>query len=326
MSYSVSEETFDSLDKYWQDSNLKLNWSSIFVLPAWLSVWWQVFNDGAELYLRAVRQEKELIGLAPLQVKNGTACFVGNADVCDFLDFITVPGRETNFFDALLNHLKQNSVNRLDLESLRPESTVLTHLADFARGRGYPVSCQKENVSLEMNLPPAWEEFLAIISKKQRHELKRKLKRLEQAGKADYRCVEASHLLPHAIDTFLKLFSLSREEKASFMTERMASFFRLIAKAMAEKRLLRLGTLTLDSLPTAMIMGFDYNDSVYLYNCSYDPGYKSLSVGLLSKVLCLKESITMGKKKWDFLKGDEAYKYHFGGQEIPIYRCRITIN
>ncbi len=50
-----------------------------------------------------------------------------------------------------------------------------------------------------------------------------------------------------------------------------------------------------------------------------------MSVGVLSKVLCIKDSIERGKKKFDFLKGDERYKYHLGGQEVRLYRCRIVI-
>jgi len=75
----------------------------------------------------------------------------------------------------------------------------------------------------------------------------------------------------------------------------------------------------------AMIVGFDYNDAMYLYNSAYDPQYNSLSVGLLCKVLCIKESIQEGKKRFDFLKGDETYKYQLGGRKVPLYRCQITI-
>jgi CelD/BcsL family acetyltransferase involved in cellulose biosynthesis len=65
---------------------------------------------------------------------------------------------------------------------------------------------------------------------------------------------------------------------------------------------------------------------MYLYNSAYDPNYSYLSAGLLSKVLCIRESIRRGMKKWDFLKGAEPYKYHIGGREIPIHSCQIVIS
>ncbi len=94
---------------------------------------------------------------------------------------------------------------------------------------------------------------------------------------------------------------------------------------MAEIGLLRFGILQLDKVPMAMTIGFDYNGSRYLYNSAYDPQFNYLSVGLLCKVLCIKESIEKGRKKWDFLKGKEPYKYQLGGQEVLLYRCQITI-
>jgi len=63
---------------------------------------------------------------------------------------------------------------------------------------------------------------------------------------------------------------------------------------------------------------------VYLYNSAYDPEYSYLSVGILSKALYIKDSIQRGKKRFDFLKGSEHYKYHLGGREVPLYNCQIT--
>jgi CelD/BcsL family acetyltransferase involved in cellulose biosynthesis len=127
------------------------------------------------------------------------------------------------------------------------------------------------------------------------------------------------------MDTFLKMFTESRSDKATFLTGQKESFFRALAATLTEAGLLKLGVLELDDLPTATILYFDYDGGTYLYNSGYDPEYDFLSAGLLSKVLCIRESILAGKKKFDFLKGDETYKYHLGGKEVPLSSCRITI-
>jgi len=303
-----------------------LKWGSVFVLPPWLEVWWREFRPGTELCLLSVREQSDVIGIAPLHVKGETASFVGSPDVCDYLDFVIALGRENDFFNVLLDDLAKRGIKYLDLHSLRPDSTVLAHLVGIARERGGEVSCHEEDVTVELDLPPVWDDYLAGLDKKQRHELRRKLRRLWEAGNVEYRCVRVD--LPEVgdlTDIFLQLFALSREEKASFMTARMESFFRSLARAMAEIKLLRFGILQVEAQPAAMIMGFDYNESMYLYNSAYDPRYNSLSAGLLSKVLCIKESIKRGMKKWDFLKGAEKYKYQLGGSEIKLYNCQITI-
>jgi len=326
MIYTITQESFDSLASCWANPSHSLRWNSPFVLPAWLKVWWQELGAGAELYLGAVRQGERVIGVAPLLVREGKTSFIGSADVCDYLDFVVAPGKEEDFFGVLLDDLKEKGINHLDLRPLRPDSTVLTHLISIAQNRGYEVLCQPEDVSVELDLPATWDEYLAALTTKQRHEVRRKLRRLSEAGKVEHRCAEVSlGEVGDYTDTFLKLFSLSRDEKANFMTPEMESFFRSLAEAMAEIGLLRFGIIELDTLPVAMTVGFDYNDSHYLYNSAYDPQYNSLSVGLLCKVLCIKESIEKGKKKWDFLKGDESYKYQLGGREVPLYNCQITI-
>ena len=111
MEFTVTEETLDSLDGYWNNANYNLNWNVPFVLPAWLRVWWQQLGNGAELYLRAVNQGNTTIGLAPLLVQQGTASFIGNSDVCDYLDFIIAPNREEDFFTTLLDYLPRHGIS-----------------------------------------------------------------------------------------------------------------------------------------------------------------------------------------------------------------------
>jgi len=325
MEYTVTEESLASLNSYWTTSKHNLRWDSLFVLPGWLKAWRQVFGSGAQMYLPAVRQGEKIIGIAPLLIREQTASIIGSADVCDYLDFIIAPGMERDFFNVLLDDLRQKGIGQLDLKPLRPDSTAYTHLIAIAQAQKCEVLCHEEGVSIELDLPPTWDEYLAKLDKKQRHEVKRKLRRLWEAGDVDYHCVEVRQKVNDFMDDFLKLFSLSHKEKANFMTARMESFFRAVAEATAEIGLLSFGILELDTRPTAMIMGFDYNGSMYLYNSAYDPNYSHLSVGLLSKVLSIKESIQQGREKYDFLKGDEPYKYQIGGRETPLYNCQITI-
>lgn len=325
MSYTVSRDTLADLNAYRLDSGNNLSWASVFVLPTWMQVWWQVFGAGAEAFIRTVRQGEKIIGIAPLMLKEKTAFFIGNTDVCDYLDFVVAPGLETDFFNALLDDLKKNGVSHLDLKHVRPDSTVLTSLADIAAGRGYKVVRTQEEVSLEMDLPSSWDEYLSSLSAKQRHEVRRKLRRLAEAGDMAYRSIDSGAAIPATMDTFFKMFVESRQDKADFLTEQRESFFRLLAQTMAGVSLLKLGVLELDTKPVAEIICFDYNNCIYLYNSGYDPEYTSLSAGLLSKVLAIKDSIGKGKNRFDFLKGAEPYKYHLGGREVPLYRCQITI-
>jgi CelD/BcsL family acetyltransferase involved in cellulose biosynthesis len=325
MVYSIFEDSLVNLASYRNDSRQKLNWSSPFVLPEWMQAWLRVFGTGIETRIRVVKEGENVLGIAPLMLLDSTALFIGNTDVCDYLDFIITTGREKEFFEIILNDLRKDDIKRLDLQHVRPDSTVLTSLAPLAQKQGLGVETVKDNVSFEMDLPASFEEYLESLSTKQRHEVRRKLRRLNEEGNIDFRIVSDGVAVRTTMEIFFKMFVESRRDKADFMTEKMASYFRLLADTMAGAGLLKLGVLELDGRPLAAIMCFDYRDCIYLYNSGYDPDYVSLSAGLLSKVLAIRDSIEKGKKKFDFLKGAEIYKSFLGGREVPLFRCQITI-
>lgn len=323
-SYTVTTETLESLASTWPEWRESLK-CELFVLPWWLKVWCQNFGMAEKPLLLAVRDAGGIVGIAPLLRRGDAVGFAGNKDVCDYLDFITLPGREPDFFDTLLKHLAQEGVTRLDLGPLRPDSTAMTTLLDILRSRGHQVACKQEDVSLETDLPATWNEYLEALTGQQRHELKRKMRKLQGSGDVSYRLLENDEASGSAFDTFLKLFRESRADKAAFLTDRMESFFRALAHAAAGAGMLRLGVLELDKLTVAAVMCFDYNNELYLYNSGFDIRYSAFSVGLLSKAYCIRTCIEQKKRKFNFLKGDEEYKYQIGGKEVPISSCVIQL-
>jgi len=302
-----------------------LRWSSVFVLPGWLRVWWSEFGDASNLYLCSVWEEEKLIGIAPLLRNGKTASFIGSADVCDYQDFIITPGKENDFFRVMLNHFIQDDISCLDLRPVRPESTVLSVLARLAQDQGLGVTSEPDGITLELDLPSTWDEYLMLLKGKQRHEVKRKLRRLHEAAEVNYRVVSELGAIKQEMDVFLELFRESREDKTSFMTAQMESFFRAVSLSLAEIKILRLCFLELDGLPAAAVFCFEYNGTLYLYNSGYDLKFRALSAGVLCKVLSIKDSIQKGMKKYDFLKGAEAYKHRLGGKEVPLSRCQIQL-
>jgi CelD/BcsL family acetyltransferase involved in cellulose biosynthesis len=325
MTYDIAPFSFDDFVALRQDPNNNLSWSHVFTLPIWLKTWWSEFGAGLEEHIQAVKENENVIGIAPLMVKDGSACFIGSADVCDYMDFIVSPGQEEPFFTVLLDSLRRDRIQEIFLESLRADSAALTHFVELAKNQGYNAVYSLDEVSLDLDLPSSWEGFLEILTPKQRREVNRKQRRLHEAGDIQYETIDDKENIRNAMSIFLRLLRESRKDKADFMTTRMESFFRSIADRMAEAGLLRLGILRINGQPVASTMSFDYNNNIYLYNSGYDPLYSYLSVGLLSKVMSVKDSIERGRNTYDFLKGAEEYKYRLGGREIPIYSCRIGL-
>jgi CelD/BcsL family acetyltransferase involved in cellulose biosynthesis len=323
--YSVTTETFDSLTAHWQDPQQDLAWNCLFVVPGWLKVWWDTFAADQVASLCAVRNKGALIGIAPLMIEGKTARLMGDPAVCDFVDVITVPGSGRAFFQNLIPYIQNQGITRLDFGAVHTDSVVFTDLVAVAKDMGYETICDPEDVTMELELPSTWDEYLKQLTGKERHEIRRKLRRLNEAARVNLRLVEDPDGVAKEIDTFFTLFKLNRWDKLAFMSDRRAAFFRSLAMEMAAARILRLYFLDLDDVPAAAAMCFDYRSTVYLYNNGYDKRYKSLSVGLLSTIFCIKESIQKGKARYDFLKGPEPYKRRLGGKPVQLYRCQVKL-
>jgi CelD/BcsL family acetyltransferase involved in cellulose biosynthesis len=175
----------------------------------------------------------------------------------------------------------------------------------------------------ELALPASWDGYLTLLSGKQRHEVRRKLRRLEESGAHAFRMLDEPERVSHGIDDFLVLFRQNREDKARFMDERMEVFFRSLADSVPE---MRIGFLDVDGMPAAAVLCCDYRFTRYLYNSGYDAALGHLSVGILCKLLSIREGMARELKAYDFLKGDETYKRQLGGKPVPIYRCRIDLS
>jgi CelD/BcsL family acetyltransferase involved in cellulose biosynthesis len=323
--YTVTTETFDSIAGDWLDPQHNLEWDCLFVVPGWLKVWWDKFAGDQLAHLCAVRHQDELIGIAPLMVQGKTARLMGDPDVCDFVDVITAPGRGRAFFQNLIPYIQKQGVTHLDMGAVRADSIVRRDLVAVAEDLSYEIVCDPEDVTMVLDLPASWDDFLNQLTGKERHEIRRKLRRLNEAAQVNFRVVENPDGATKEIDTFLALFKLNRSDKSVFMSDQRAAFFRALASEMAAAGILRLFFLDLDDVPAAAAMCFDYRSTRYLYNNGYDIRHKSLSVGLLCTVFTIKESIQKGKARYDFLKGPEPYKRRLGGKPVQLYRCRIHL-
>jgi CelD/BcsL family acetyltransferase involved in cellulose biosynthesis len=172
-------------------------------------------------------------------------------------------------------------------------------------------------------LPATWDAYVDGLGKKERHELRRKLRRLEAAGEVHQKTYSDPQELPGCMGDFFRLMRMSREDKERFLTPEREGFFLDLATGLAARGQFRLSFLELNGIRVAGCITFDYGGAHLLYNSGYDPAYASLSVGLLNKALCIKDAIEAGKHTFDFLKGPERYKYDLGGKERSVYRLTV---
>ncbi|MFQ5878663.1 MAG: GNAT family N-acetyltransferase [Dehalococcoidia bacterium] len=324
MSYAVALESLDQVEAEWRALLRHSAVHTVFLNPTWLRVWWDEFHDGRDLLLTTVRSAGRLAAVAPLLQEGRRLLLAGDTEICDYMDITVSAGEEEAAVTALLRALVAQEWDEWALWGVPAYSPTLTTLPVVAEAMGLEVTVAVEDICPRVELPTAWDDYLAGLGKKDRHELRRKLRRLAGAEASvrllDYRTpaeVEAQ------LDDFLRLHGASHHAKAEFMTERMARFFHRMAVALAEQGLVRLLRLDVGGANAAALLCFDCGDELLLYNSGYDPALSSLSVGILSKALSLQRAIEEGKRWFDFLRGSEPYKYDLGAKDLRVYRCLV---
>jgi CelD/BcsL family acetyltransferase involved in cellulose biosynthesis len=298
----------------------------VFDLPVWQRTWWEFFGDDSQLKLVTVGYGDGDTGMiAPLVARDGTVSFLGGTDLVDYHDFICTDGPSESCLEALLRSLvNTEDAHTVLLESLREGTPTIERFRDVAEAAGWAVDVRQEDVAPRLELPASWEEYVSSLRKKDRHELRRKLRRLEAAGDVRHVELRAREDIESGMTGFFALHRMSTPEKDEFMTPERELFFREVSARLADAGVTRLTFLEIDGERVATSLSYVVGGVRYLYNSGYNPERRDLAVGLLNHALSIKASIEQGVKVFDFMRGNESYKYHLGGVDRNVFRLSAT--
>ncbi len=189
-------------------------------------------------------------------------------------------------------------------EALNPIVTALETL-------GGTFTTVEHDVAAVLALPDSFDDWLMSIGKKERHEVRRKRRRFD----AEF---GETHIVTggaDAVDRFCEMHRQSSGEKGSFMTPEMERFFGDLAmKANAV-----IHNLSTNGRTLASAFGFETSDGYYFYNSAYEPDAAGASPGVVLFSSMIEAQIERGAKVFDFLKGDQRYKFRHGAQARTLY-------
>ena len=316
--------SFQEIETEWQSVLQDSPADTLFLTPQWQKVWWDTFGEGQTMCGFSYPVDDGVVAIASLAKSGNTISFMGSQDTFDYNDFLIGLGYEEGFYQTLLESMDHQDFQNLCLFSLRDTSPTLELFPDMARKMGYTVEIEEEDVTSGIALPGTWDEYLALLNKKDRHELRRKLRRMDSQSDWKWYSLSEPTQVAERLSEFISLMRQSRADKDEFMTPERERFFSNITQRMAELGQLHLYFLDMDGSTVATSLCFDYGGSRLLYNSGYDPEYGYFSVGLLLNAMCLKDAIEQGLDYFDFLRGPEPYKAHLGGQQRSLYQMVVT--
>lgn len=332
-------DTFDALAIYQDDWNHLLQKSAShvpFLTFDYLKTWWDTRGGGewpedSQLVLIAAFEEESLVGVAPLFYSDNilgqpALMFVGAIEVSDFLDFIVAAENLPAFLSGFIDFLIKEDLpdwELLDLYNLLEESPTLAILQGEGEKRGWAHQQIHLQPAPYIPLPGDFETYLAGIDKKQRHEIRRKLRNVEQ-GLAEGRLyfTEDPEKLESDVDAFLDMMAQDPNKK-SFLIEPMRRHLHNTAQIAFERGWLQMAFFTLDGKKAAANMSFNFNDRLWLYNSGWEWEFREYSPGWILIAYLIEWANENGIKEFDFMRGDEPYKYKFGAIDRHIYRVTL---
>jgi CelD/BcsL family acetyltransferase involved in cellulose biosynthesis len=325
----IGESAFAELAEEWDALASRGMTDTPFQTLAYQRAWWTHLHPEDSTLLTVVTRSGsgELLGLGCFYDQNGSLHFNGCVEETDYLDLITPAEHAEAVWMATLDCLEAIRTpmwQALDLCNVPAASPTRTHLPAVIRARNYSFEEEQDEVCPVIPLPASFDTYLEDLESKQRRELTRKLRRAEGAEMTTH-IVGPDDDVHAEVDSFLALLQKSTFEKNDWLNDGRRALFHDVAQAAQAAGTLQLMFTAVEGNRAAGLFNFDYKGRIWVYNSGLDPtAYAALSPGVVLTATAIERAIQLGRTKFDFLRGDEEYKYRFGAVDTHIYRQRIA--
>ena len=301
----------------------------VFATPEWNRLWWGRFGAGKDLFVLTMRRGSDPVAIVPLYRKpegdRNVLRFNGGIDLTDYCGPICSLDDRDEVAEALVEWLRTTDVewDEFDAHNMPVPLGFAEYLVERADAAGFEFGLDQEETTAVLPLPSTWDEYLEGLHSKERHELRRKRRRLGR----DHPDASFRTATPESLDDdlarFVEMHRQAEGHKGRFMGDAIAAFFSDIASAFSDLGWMRLDMLEVGDRPIAAMFGFAVDETFYLYNSAYNPDLSRLSPGYVLVSHLIESAIDEGLTQFDFLRGPERYKYQFGARPLPLNNVRI---
>ena len=336
MEYTLHNDFSELNAQEWNDLLKESVSDTPFLRHEYQRGWWEHRGGGewqnAQLILVSAREDGKLIGIAPLFIAEyegkPALLLIGSIEISDYLDLIVRMDDHARFITGLLDFLASSFADNwssLDWYNLPDSSPTLAALKAESESRGWTHLEEMYRPTPRIALNGSFDEYLSRVEKKQRHEIRRKMRRAIESERG-VRWFISDMADPEAeIDSFLKLMEQD-QGKASFLQEPMRTQMRDVIRTAHENGWLWLAFLEADGQRIAAALNFDYGNKLWGYNAGVNRDFMDLSPGWVLLGLILEWCCQNGRYEFDFMRGDEDYKYRFGAVNKYVMRAKLVRN
>ena len=322
------KEAFSALAETWDEVAMAGMSDTPFQMWAYQRAWWEHLQPaGATLHTVVAYEDKRPFAIGCFYLVDGVVHFNGCLEETDYLDLIAAPQNAEAGWTAVFEAFHSPDFpqwHTLDFCNVPSASPTRTILPKLAAKYGYTWQESVQEVCPVIKLSNTFDGYLDGIDSKQRREINRKLRRAQASG-VRLRAVGAEDDVKTAVDQFLTLLQSSTFEKRDWLNDGRRALFYDVAAAAQKANTLQLLFVEVNGERAAALFNFDYKGRIWVYNSGLEPNaYGPLSLGVVLTAMAIEYAIENGCSEFDFLRGNEIYKYRFGAQDTTIHRQHIT--
>jgi len=300
----------------------------------YLREWWKTLGGGewqnAELVLISAKENDQLIGIAPLFIAEydgqRALMLLGSIEISDYLDLIVRADDQAPFLAGLLDFLTSTVADKwsaLDWYNLPDSSPTLAALKTESEKRGWTHHKEIYRPTPRIPLNGSFDEYLSRVEKKQRHEIRRKMRRAAESEKdVRFHVIEPTADIESEMNSFFDLM-VQDPNKEQFLHPEMREQMTVTIHNAFERGYLWLAFLEVDGTKTAASLNFDYKNKLWGYNSGVGREHMELSPGWVLLAHVIQWCCENGRSEFDFMRGDEDYKYRFGGVNRFVMRVKM---
>jgi CelD/BcsL family acetyltransferase involved in cellulose biosynthesis len=269
------------------------------------------------------------------------AIFFGASYHCDYATILADPADLAAVSEALVDALAGPPDTEhggqpwdvVGLRRLRSIDPALPALDDAFRTaattHGWKVGREREDVCPVVTFASgaSWDDYLATLSKKARHEVRRKLRRAEAHGPLTLRRGPPT---AEGVQRFIDLHIARFGDEGLFPDNEGGRRARRFVERLAELELAEGDAAQLELIEVMsgeqlvfIALAFDDGETTFLYNAGIDPAAAALSPGVTGTATYIRDRLENGRRRFDFLRGNEPYKYEWGAVDETVERLLV---
>lgn len=261
------------------------------------------------------------------------AVFFGASYHADYATILADPSRLPAVAEALAAYFAGPDAgpwDAIDLRRLRCGDQAAEALAHALGAReiseGWTLNVEREDVCPVVTFPDDvdMDGYLATLGKKERHEIRRKVRRAEAVGAIELLdSTDPLQDLEAFIDLHQKRWGAEGLFPPTAGGAQSRVLFRRLFELFGPAGALRLTFLSVGGRRIAAGIHFETATDILYYNAGVDPDARDLSPGVVMVHAYVARALASGKRRMDFLRGNEPYKYEWGALDEPIQRVLV---